>query len=932
MGQDDSEERLLRSVALRNANSILLARQRAERELLEAKEALERKTQELAQSLAMTRATLEATSNAIVVTDANGTVTGFNQNFIELWRLPAELMVAGEHRRVLEFNARQFREPEKFRARIEAIYATSPAETFDILELADGRVFERFTRIQYVEERNVGRVWSFRDITERKRAEQELQQQREWFQVTLSSIGDAVITTDTLGRVTFLNPVAEVLTGWKSSEACGRTLQEVFNIINEETRAPATNPVDKVLREGIAVALANHTALISKDGTERGIEDSAAPIRDAVGKVCGAVMVFHDVTERRRTQKALRESEDRLRAVFNQAAVGIAIAGLSGRFEQVNQKFSEILGYSPEECCQMSFSDITHPDDLAETQANVARLREGEIGDYAIEKRYVRKDGAVIWSLTTVTLLKDAAGRPSRFVGAIDDISQRKKAEEALRESEEMHRVFFELGSVGMAYVSPNGRFLKVNEKFCEITGYSAQELAQLTTLALTHPDDRQNEREQAARYIRENLPVHKSEKRYIRKDGSARWVSVAARMVHGPDGAPRYSIGIVEDITERKRAEAELQETDRRKDEFLAILAHELRNPLAPIRNGLKVLTLAANNPVMAEKARGMMDLALNQMIRLVDDLLDASRITTGKLQLRKERTQLAAVVQSAVETSRPAIDERAQVLTVTLPSVPISLDADPTRLAQVFANLLNNAAKYSEPGGRIGLCAERQGDWVVVRIRDTGIGIAPEHLPRIFDMFAQLDTGFDRSQGGLGIGLSLVKALVEMHGGTIQAKSAGAGLGSEFIVSLPAADSEPRAGLHVTDTREVSDHATRRHRILVVDDNRLSSDSAAIALRLMGHEIVNAYDGIEAIEVAQTFRPDVVLLDIGLPKLNGYETARRMRAQSWGQEMFLIALTGYGQEADRRRSFEAGFNYHMVKPVNFSELEKKLAELGSA
>jgi len=932
MAEDDSEEKLLRSVALQNANRILQARQRAERELLETKEALERKTEELARSLAMTRATLEATTDGILATDATGAVTGFNQNFVAMWRLPPQAMETRDHRKLLKFTAREFREPEKFQARIEEIYATSPPETFDTLELADGRVFERFTRVQFVDQRNVGRVWSFRDVTERKRAEEDLQQQRERFRVTLSSIGDAVVTTDTHGRVTFLNPAAETLTGWKSAEACGRPLPEVFNIINEDTRAPAYNPVDKVLREGVVVALANHTALIARDGTERGIEDSAAPIRDAAGRVSGAVMVFHDVSERRRTQRALRESEDRLRAVFNQAAVGIAIAELDGRFEQVNRRFSEILGYSAEECRHLNFVGLTYPDDRAQTEANVSRLLAGEVTDYTMEKRCVRNDGNVIWTRSTVTLLKDAEGRPYRFVGAIEDISQRKKAEEALRESEEMHRVFFELGSVGMAYVSPNGRFLKVNEKFCEIAGYSPEELAQLTPLALTHPDDRQTEREQALRYIREKLPVHRSERRYIRKDGSARWVSVTARMVYGPDGDASYSIGIVEDITERKKAEADLQEADRRKDEFLAILAHELRNPLAPIRNGLKVLTLAGDNAAMAGSARAMMDLALSQMIRLVDDLLDASRINTGKLQLRKDRVELAAVVQSAVETSRPLIDEHEHKLTVTLPSAPILLNADPTRLAQVFSNLLNNAAKYSGPGGRIALGAELHENVVVVRVTDTGIGIAADHLLRIFDMFAQVDTGFEKSQGGLGIGLSLVKALVEMHGGAIEARSAGLGMGSEFVVRLPLAQSQPSVRSHIGKTDGNAALTAGKHRILIVDDNRLGSKSVAMVLGLMGHEIATAYDGMEAMELAQQFRPQVVLLDIGLPKLNGYEIARRIRAEPWGKDIFLIAVTGYGQEGDRRRSFDAGFDYHMVKPVNFAELEKKLSELDAA
>jgi PAS domain S-box-containing protein len=668
---DDNEDKQLRSVLLQTANTILQARQRAEEELIRAKEALELKAAELAQSLAMMRATLESTTDGILVTDAHRNVTGFNQNFVDMWRLPGETMATAEHEQLIEIIGSQAKEPEEFGARIEEIYASSPPESFDLLELRDGRVFERFTKIQYVEERNVGRVWSFRNITARKQAEDEVRQQREWFQVTLSSIGDAVITTDTEGNVTFLNPMAEMMTGWQSAEAAGQPLEKIFTIINEETREPAQNPVAKVLRDGTIVGLANHTGLISKDGRERSIEDSAAPIKGVTGEIAGAVMVFHDVTERR--------------------------------------------------------------------------------------------------------------------------------------------------------------------------------------------------------------------------------------------------------------RAESSLKDADRRKDEFLATLAHELRNPLAPICNGLKILELAGDDVAMAENARSMMDQALNQMMRLVEDLLDASRITTGKLQLRKERLELAAVVQSAVDTSRSLIDERGHNLTVTLPAEAIWLDGDPTRLAQVFANLLNNAAKYSETSGQIALTAEWEGDEVTVRVTDTGIGIPADDLPRIFEIFAQVDTTLERSQGGLGIGLSLAKGLVEMHGGKIEAHSKGIGMGSEFAVHLPISVTELALAAQ-SESPKLSTSA--KCRILIVDDNLLGSKSTATVLRAMGHELAVARDGIEGMECAQTFEPDVILLDIGLPRLNGLEVARRIRQKTWGKSVVLIAITGYGQEEDRRRSLEAGFDHHMVKPINFTELTNKLSE----
>jgi signal transduction histidine kinase len=413
------------------------------------------------------------------------------------------------------------------------------------------------------------------------------------------------------------------------------------------------------------------------------------------------------------------------------------------------------------------------------------------------------------------------------------------------------------------------------------------------------------------------------------RPDGSRLPVIVNFEALKDARGEIVGAVTSFEDISERKRAEEALKEADRKKDEFLAILAHELRNPLAPIRNGLKILEMTRNKPEVAENAQSMMGQALQQMVRLVDDLLDVSRITTGKLKLRKEQVELSAVVNSAVETNRPLIDERGHKLTVMLPPEPILLDADPIRLAQVFSNLLNNSAKYTEERGGIRLSAQLQGDQAVVRVTDRGIGIAADHLPRIFHMFAQVDTASERSQGGLGIGLSLVKRLVEMHGGTIEAHSEGPGKGSEFVVRLPVITQT----LSGSPTAEPGDRRSflPKRRILVVDDNRLSCKSTAMLLRLMGHEPVTAPNGLEGIECARTFRPDVMLLDIGLPRLNGYEVARRVRQEPWGKSIFLIAMTGFGQEEDRRRSVEAGFDDHMVKPIDLVELEKKLSELSA-
>ncbi|HJU72215.1 MAG TPA: ATP-binding protein [Gemmatimonadaceae bacterium] len=377
----------------------------------------------------------------------------------------------------------------------------------------------------------------------------------------------------------------------------------------------------------------------------------------------------------------------------------------------------------------------------------------------------------------------------------------------------------------------------------------------------------------------------------------------------------------------ERLRLIHELREGDRRKDEFLATLAHELRNPLAPIRNSLHIMRLAEGNEGANDQARRMMERQLGQMVRLIDDLLDVSRITRGKLQLRKERVELSGIVNTAVETTRPVIEAGGHALTITLPPQPVYLDADPMRLAQVLANLLNNAAKYTERGGRIWLTVTPQDSEIVVSVKDTGIGIPPDALPRIFEMFAQVDRSLEKSQGGLGIGLTLVKRLVELHGGSVEARSEGVGKGSEFVARLPILAASAGA------SRVASDELHRANglgcRILIADDNRDAAESMSMLLRLMGNEVRTVHDGFQAVEEASAFRPDVILLDIGMPRLNGYDVARSIRAERWGAGMVLVALTGWGAEEDRRRALEAGFDQHFTKPVNPGVLEKLILSL---
>ncbi len=638
-----------------------------------------------------------------------------------------------------------------------------------------------------------------REIQRRRHAEEAVRRQEERLRVTLRSIGDAVVVTDPDGRVVMLNPVAESLTGWTHGEALGHPLETVFHIINENTRKAVESPTLRALRDGTATGLANHTVLVAKNGTERPIDDCAAPIRDERGQAIGAVLVFRDVTDKRAAESALRASERRWRT-------------------------------------------------LAETLPNL------------------------LWTDT------------------------------------------------------PDGRCDWLSSQWRRYTGIPEQELLGLRWLeTVIHPDDRSRTLEcwQAACADRGPYDLEYRIRRY---DGEYRWFKTRGVPVRDEHGKIIYWFGTCTDIEDVKRMEAALREDARRKNEFLATLAHELRNPLAPLRTGLQVLRLA-KDPAAQEEARAMMERQLGQMVRLIDDLLDIGRISRNKLELRKARIPLAAVVENAVETARPLLDAKGHTLTVTLPPEPVFLDADLTRLAQVFWNLLNNAAKYTDPGGRVELSARRDGAEVVVTVRDTGIGIPAEALPDLFRLFSQVDNSLERSQGGLGIGLALVKGLVEMHGGTVAVSSAGVGQGSEFLVRLPVAPAEGEAPTPTTAERT---SGPARRRVLVVDDNRDGAASLGMMLSLLGHDTRTAHDGLQALELAGAFRPDVILLDIGLPRLNGYEAARRLRAQPWGREVLLVAVTGWGQEEDKRRALEAGFDFHLVKPVEPAALAKLLAGPG--
>ena len=541
------------------------------------------------------------------------------------------------------------------------------------------------------------------------------------------------------------------------------------------------------------------------------------------------------------------------------------------------------------------------------------------------EFRVTLPNGTERWMARRGRVQLDADGKPMFISGVLIDITAQKIAERALRSSEKLYRAIGESIDYGVWLCDPQGRNLYASESFLKLIGMSQEQYSELGWRKILHPDD-------AAAGVAAWLEcvrfgrVWYREHRVLGVDGRYHPILAQGVPIQDEGGAITGWAGINLDISRLKATEEALRDADRRKDEFLATLAHELRNPLAPIRHAVKLLETNSADESQQKWAREIIGRQVQRMALLLDDLLDVSRITRGRLDLKMDTVDLQAVIDAAVETARPMIDAKQQSLIVNLPAEAVRMKADSLRLSQSLSNLLTNATKYTDAKGRITLDAVLTSDEIALSVKDSGIGLDPKTIPGLFEMFSQVDSAIDRTEGGLGIGLALVKGLVALHGGTVEGTSAGIGHGSEFTIRLPktlvaAQISEPAAPQ--PGAREVSGV---RGKILVADDNRDAADTLAMLLEISGFEVLVAHTGAQALEKAAESIPDSVILDIGMPDMTGYEVARRIRAETWGKDVFLLAITGWGQEEDKERAMAAGFDQHMTKPVDPDNVEQRL------
>ena len=809
-----------------------------------------------------------------------------------------------------------------------------------------------------------------RSRQELQAAERKAVEDRAFLSAVLEAVEDGIVACGPDGRLTLFNRATREFHAMDLEPVGASNWSQQYDLYGPDGVTPL-RPEEVPLHRALAGEVVRDVELViaPPGGRPRHLLASGQPLYDEAGHKLGAVVSMHDVSAQREAEQAreaaiaeqtrreeaeaaaeliresrerLRESEQRVRLATEAAGLGVWVWEIaSDQLTWENERLFEIFGLTGAARGDMEpgrlgdrLAELAHPDDAPAFDAALRRTAQTGERLHFVGRFFRRNDRSLRWIELTGIRQPGHTGMPDRVLGTAVDMTDRKHAEDELRLSEERYRTLLESLDEGFCIIQmingPDGRphdywFLQVNPAFEKHTGLVDAVGKTMRELAPGHED---HWFEIYGRVAATGEPVRFENQ----AQALERWFDVYATCT---DRAAGKVAVLFTDITERRRSEeslrrlaAELAESDRRKTEFLATLAHELRNPLAPISNGLQLLRVPDADPEAKERARNMMERQLRHLVRLVDDLLDIARISSGKVELKWERTGLDAVLGSAIESSMPLLNAARHHLDVRIAEPGLHLVADATRLAQVVSNLLNNAAKYTPDGGRVELDARRDGDDVVISVRDSGIGISTAALPQVFEMFTQVGRHRDRSQGGLGIGLALVRRLVELHGGSVTADSPGVGQGSTFTVRLPLSDStvsslsrEPAAGAAAGQAPVF--------RVLVVDDNVDAAERLAALLELDGHDTRVAHDGDAAIAQATEFRPEIVFLDIGMPGKDGYEVARELRRDPRNRDTMLVALTGWGAQDDRARSKSAGFDHHLTKPAELPAVEALLAKM---
>lgn len=732
----------------------------------------------------------------------------------------------------------------------------------------------------------------------------------------LAQMQDAVIAIDSGGRITFLNRAAETLYGQSSSSVLGHPLATLYT-----ERAAAAGP-------GSSRKLGAPTVQRRADGTEFFVDATASPVRHDQ-QAAETIIVVRDVTERVRSEAAAEKREHFLERVIA-VAPGIlyVLDTVERRMVFVSAGAEKLIGYTSRQFAEMgrdALELLVHPDDLHSVLACLARMQraqDGEVVSHEYRLRHANGNWRWFQGRDAVFARSEDGSVRQVIATAVDITDWRAAADEVARREREFSTLVENSPDV-VARFDRDLRHTYVSPAIRRYTGRDPECYLGRTNAEMAFPLELCQRWDAALRNVFHSGQVGRIGFEVSTPAGELRYLDSRLMPEIGKDGRVESVLAVATDVTERERAEQALRNADRQKDRFLATLAHELRNPLAPISNALAILR-SAPEPALGKQALDVMERQLLHMVRLVDDLLDVNRITHDKLQLRKNVLEISDVIRAAVETSRPQIDAGQHALAIALPDEPVRVDGDRARLIQVIGNLLNNAARYSPQRSRIEVRAASDAADAIVTVKDNGFGVRPESLDSIFEMFNQGDESQTGSHGGLGIGLALVKRLVELHGGSVRARSDGRGTGLEVEVRLPALNAAEREEMAAPDMPARDNAGIRPLKVLVADDSIDNAETLASLLEMMGCVTQTASDGSEAVRKASEWHPELLFLDLGMPTLDGLGAARRIRSHSWGGAMVLVAVTGWGQDEDRVRTSHAGFDHHLVKPVQVEALQQ--------